>query len=194
MTEGSDANLGVTFGAGVRAARERLGWTQQQLSDRLLEHDLRMDTSAITRVESGSRDVRLSEAARIATALGATLDQLVPQPPDPQKKFDRTFAEVIERVEAVQLAVVGLSTYLLMIARILDDNPRMLTSMVFPGDRVPASTEDYFLCLAEGFSTAKPKWQMASDRKMRDLIVGVAVAAAKAAFGAEGDALDGAET
>lgn len=65
------------FGRSVRAAREHAQWTQQQLSDALAKHGLRIDTSAITRIENGSRDPRLSEAEAIAAALDLPLSDLL---------------------------------------------------------------------------------------------------------------------
>lgn len=60
-----------TFAERVRAARLAAGLTQQQLCDRLKdEAAVRLDTSAITRIESGRRDPRLSEALAIAAVLG----------------------------------------------------------------------------------------------------------------------------
>lgn len=68
-----------TFGRRVRAARERAGWTQQQLADALGRYGLKVDTSAITRIENGSRDPRLSEAESIANAFGLGLAELIPK-------------------------------------------------------------------------------------------------------------------
>lgn len=78
----TDGDLGATFGARVKLARERLGITQQQLSDRLRVLGLKVDTSAITRIEGGSRDPRLSEAQAIAHAFGIALLDLIPPPTD----------------------------------------------------------------------------------------------------------------
>jgi len=41
------------FGLRVRAARQQLGWTQQQLIDRLAEHEVPMDRSTLVKLERG---------------------------------------------------------------------------------------------------------------------------------------------
>jgi len=59
------------FGERVREFREQAELTQQQLSDRLREgFGIKLDTSAITRIESGAREPRLREAIAIAETLG----------------------------------------------------------------------------------------------------------------------------
>jgi transcriptional regulator with XRE-family HTH domain len=70
-----------TFGQNVRGARERVKWTQQQLSDRMSRYGVKLDTSAITRIENGSREPRLKEAQGIAAALGVELSDLVSDAP-----------------------------------------------------------------------------------------------------------------
>ena len=57
------AEVGSAFGDRAKSARLRAGLTQQQLCDRLGNS---LDTSAITRIEAGQREPRLSEALAIA--------------------------------------------------------------------------------------------------------------------------------
>jgi transcriptional regulator with XRE-family HTH domain len=73
--------LPSTFGQNVRAARERVKWTQQQLSDRMARYGVKLDTSAITRIEGDKREPRLKEAQAVAAALGVLLDDLLPDEP-----------------------------------------------------------------------------------------------------------------
>jgi transcriptional regulator with XRE-family HTH domain len=63
------------FGERAKAARLRAGLTQEQLSHRLLPGVV-LDTSAITRIEAGQREPRLSEALVIARVLGFELHDL----------------------------------------------------------------------------------------------------------------------
>ncbi|MBP2455690.1 helix-turn-helix domain-containing protein [Mycolicibacterium lutetiense] len=65
------------FGKRVRAQREGAGFTQRELSENLAELGVKLDTSAITRIENGSREPRLKEAAAIAHALGVSLSALI---------------------------------------------------------------------------------------------------------------------
>ena len=73
-----DAPEGVNaqFGDLMKTAREARGWSQRQLAELLAAVDLKLDPSAITRIERGSRDVKLSEAIAIAGVLEFRLDEL----------------------------------------------------------------------------------------------------------------------
>lgn len=69
----------ATFAERAKAARLRAGLTQQQLFERLRsEAGIVLDTSAITRIEAGQREPRLSEAIAIGRALNFGLDDLAP--------------------------------------------------------------------------------------------------------------------
>ena len=70
------------FGQRVRTARDNAGLTQIQLQELLTGYGVHFDTSAITRVESGEREPRLTEALAIADILGISLTGLMSPPPD----------------------------------------------------------------------------------------------------------------
>lgn len=65
----------------MRAVREAGGLAQTTLAARLNDHGIRVDGTAITRMEGGSRAIRLNEAVAIAAALDMTLPGLLhPEP------------------------------------------------------------------------------------------------------------------
>jgi len=66
---GAFAGVNQQFGARMRESRESRGWSQRQLAEMLRTVDLKLDPSAITRIERGTRDVRLAEAVAIASVL-----------------------------------------------------------------------------------------------------------------------------
>ncbi len=74
-------NVRPTFASRVRQIREGLGWSQEELARRLAEIGLRLDPTAITRIERGDRAVRIEEAVAIAQALRSPLNALL-QPVD----------------------------------------------------------------------------------------------------------------
>lgn len=80
MTNNEADDLRTTFGANVRRARERSGWTQGELADRLSGHSMTRDK--ILRLESGTRPTPLDEAVAIAQALEMRLDDLLMAPRD----------------------------------------------------------------------------------------------------------------
>lgn len=61
-----------TFGQAVKAARGRLGISQEELGMRI-----DADQAYVSRVEAGQQNVTLDSAAEIAAALGVGLDELV---------------------------------------------------------------------------------------------------------------------
>lgn len=71
------------FGKRVKSQREAVGWSQRELSERLAELGVKLDTSAITRIENGSRDPRLKEATAIAHALEIRFSELLNFNEDP---------------------------------------------------------------------------------------------------------------
>jgi transcriptional regulator with XRE-family HTH domain len=61
-----------TFARRVREVRERRGWTQQQLAERLRELGVPIDRTKVNRVETGARAVSVDDALAIAAALGVS--------------------------------------------------------------------------------------------------------------------------
>lgn len=73
------------FARACIVARARAGISQTELAQELAAHGVRIDGSAIARLENGRRNVRLNEAVAIARALGfPTVDAMVRPalPPD----------------------------------------------------------------------------------------------------------------
>ncbi|MEN4399366.1 helix-turn-helix transcriptional regulator [Mycolicibacterium senegalense] len=68
------------FGDLMREHREHRRWSQRRLADLLEQVGLRLDPSAITRIERGTRDVKLAEAIVIANVLEFGLDSIAFSP------------------------------------------------------------------------------------------------------------------
>jgi transcriptional regulator with XRE-family HTH domain len=101
-----------TFAERAKAARLRAGLTQQQLSDRLRrEAEVLLDTSAITRIEAGQREPRLSEALAIARVLEFGLNNLVPRADldyylsDVERLMDESRAALVKMLRSVDPVV-----------------------------------------------------------------------------------------
>lgn len=73
----NERGINVQFGDLMRERREYRGWSQRQLAEMLQSANLHLDPSAVTRIERGTRDVKLAEAIAIASVLGFNLDGLV---------------------------------------------------------------------------------------------------------------------
>lgn len=77
------------FGVAVAKARSAHGWSQRVLADRLSQRGLRVDATAVSRIESGSRSLKLGDAIKVADALDVELDALVTRSRSP---LDQWFA------------------------------------------------------------------------------------------------------
>ncbi|GAA2748796.1 helix-turn-helix domain-containing protein [Amnibacterium kyonggiense] len=73
--EGPDVD--GSFGSAVQAVRTQRGLSQRAFAEALGGHGLSVDASAISRIENGTRAVRLSEAVAIAKVLEVQLDFLL---------------------------------------------------------------------------------------------------------------------
>jgi transcriptional regulator with XRE-family HTH domain len=73
-----------TFAARLRELREKAGLTQAQLAQRAGLH-----LSAVTRFEHGRREPSLASAAKLAAALGVTVDELIRPATRPAPKRPR---------------------------------------------------------------------------------------------------------
>lgn len=72
----NDADRQVGFR--LQAAREAGEWNQSELAARLTEAGLRWSQGTLSRVETGQRPVRLTEAVVLAEVLGVALSELIP--------------------------------------------------------------------------------------------------------------------
>lgn len=71
------ANMKHTnFGDLLRARRNRLGISQRTLSERLAEAGMKIDPTAITRMETGQREPKLNEALALAEFLDIDLGSI----------------------------------------------------------------------------------------------------------------------
>lgn len=70
-------NLDQRFGASMKALRIERGWSQRDLASQLINKRMPVDASAVSRMESGARSLRLSEAGLVAEALGVTVSDML---------------------------------------------------------------------------------------------------------------------
>lgn len=64
-------------GGNIRELREGADLTQRELADRLRERGWQIDPTALTRIEAGTRSVRVSQLFLIADALSVTVSELI---------------------------------------------------------------------------------------------------------------------
>jgi transcriptional regulator with XRE-family HTH domain len=96
------------FGRRMRQERERLAITQGGLANGLGELGMKLDPTAVTRIEKGDRGLRLNEALAIAQVLGCTLDYLLD--PYPTPSLDDEIERLVERLDEVDQRVHAAQT------------------------------------------------------------------------------------
>lgn len=82
MHEDAESGFDKLVGARLRDLRRSKGWSQRQLAE-ALDGDVKLDPSAITRIERGERSIKLREAAAIANVLDVGIYQLVTELDNP---------------------------------------------------------------------------------------------------------------
>lgn len=65
------------FGQAVHEQRTLKGWSQREFAERLTDAGIAVDASAVSRIENGTRALRLVEAVVIADVLGQSLQTLL---------------------------------------------------------------------------------------------------------------------
>jgi len=136
----------AAFGERVRDARSRREWTQRQLAEKL-----NLDASAVSRLEQGTRAVRLGEAALIARVLNVDLGLLVYGDLDPVATLRRSRAEADQHMHEMRSAAVEMTTSFLDIVGLLDENPELFSALNQdnPGDDRPSNVDEYLEWIRE---------------------------------------------
>lgn len=122
-----------SFGAEVNRFRTMQGMSQRAFAQKLSDQGMPVDASAVSRIESGARSVRLSEAMTIADVLEVDLDLLVEGSRTPSQEFKslRRLADnsmnvlegdAIEFIEAFKDANRYLQRHPELLADITDDD------------------------------------------------------------------------
>jgi transcriptional regulator with XRE-family HTH domain len=65
------------FGRNMRDARIRKSWSQRELAEALTARGVKLDPSAVTRIERGAREAKLREAVAIAACLDIDVQKLL---------------------------------------------------------------------------------------------------------------------
>lgn len=69
------------FGERVKAERQARGWTQPYMAELLETHGIPMGVTTVTKIEGGSRPVRIVEAVGMADVFGVSVDALMGRGP-----------------------------------------------------------------------------------------------------------------
>ncbi|NOQ60691.1 helix-turn-helix domain-containing protein [Mycolicibacterium fortuitum] len=114
----------VGFGERVRDARQERKWSQKQLAEKI---DL--DASAVSRLEQGTRAIRLGEAALIARVLDVDLSFLVHGDLDPATALRRARSRADNRMHLTRRAAYEMAEEYLEIIDLLSENPDLFDNL-----------------------------------------------------------------
>jgi transcriptional regulator with XRE-family HTH domain len=85
----------LTFARRMRELRESLGMPQTHVATTLkLIHGIKIDPTAITRIERGTRTLRLDEAVAIASVLDHTVDEMLRPALPPEEQLLQAEQEI----------------------------------------------------------------------------------------------------
>jgi transcriptional regulator with XRE-family HTH domain len=125
------------FGERVKEARVKAGWTQRELAEKL-----HLDASAISRLEKGTRAIRLGEAAHIALALGVSLTYLV-YGPSLETVLASYRGGANEGVRETRSAAMGMAAHFNMLVDLLEHHPQLLERLAEDEGDPPKSVDEY---------------------------------------------------
>jgi transcriptional regulator with XRE-family HTH domain len=116
------------FGSMVFESRRALGISQKELSDGLASLGLMLDNSAISRIEKGTRALRLGEAIVIARALRFSLADFEEAVP-PAEDFARRQKSTKDALDLAYRALIVAADELSGLAFVAEGHPEVLREL-----------------------------------------------------------------
>lgn len=178
-----DATNEPTFnervGKRLREYREDRKWSQRRLAEVLEAHGLKLDPSAITRIELGQRDIKLHEAKALASALRVKIDELVKHDDDdPRQEMADELDWADERRQRAEAALSGVTLSYTRIVQLVEEHPDLIEALASRAG-VPATDTKQFLAF-EAYMIAEsgPHIRLAVDEEYRELISQILIAIA----------------
>ncbi|MBB4856271.1 transcriptional regulator with XRE-family HTH domain [Mycobacteroides chelonae] len=189
-----DQSFDKQFGDRVRQARAERDWSQRKLAEALDEIGVKLDPSAVTRIERGNREVKLREAAAIAVALGVPIQDLSPSPSvSPREQFESLLQLAARHGKEGREALGAMAMYLAAALNLCEHHPelipeRLLTEVPAGGDLLPI----FRLAIAQ--TVAKDPVAQAQNVENARLLMAVVESAVDNLIAVEGEESDAPET
>jgi len=130
------------FGEEVLASRRLQRISQKDLAEHLSERGLNVDASAISRIEKGTRAIRLSEAALIAGTLGFSLAD-VENPRDPGEDLERIKKAIDSSLSAAFQESLLVTDAVQDMLWLLERHPELLKALGRDWPVPPTSLSEY---------------------------------------------------
>ncbi|MEB3031774.1 helix-turn-helix domain-containing protein [[Mycobacterium] nativiensis] len=135
------------FGRRLRCERGNRNLSQRKLADELMRFGVKLDPSAIARIESGAREVKLREAAAIARAMHMIVDDLVPSNREDEafERFDRTCATAIQHAFKARQHLAKMAQYFRRAAQFVEVFPDIAAEIAAQAGHDRRSSPEGFL-------------------------------------------------
>jgi transcriptional regulator with XRE-family HTH domain len=173
-------DFGKAFGDKLRKEREERHWSQRRLAEEIARYGVKLDASAITRIERGARDVKLREANAFARSMHLLLDDLVDSPEhDPYERFMRTHSAAMDSARKARTHLAEMAQYLWRAAQLIDLYPEIVVDIAEIGDGNGPAAKKFLREHAHDFPEVEPEAVLDVDAATRDLLNRIAVAAAQ---------------
>ncbi len=170
------------FGRMLRCERENRNLSQRKLAEELVRFGVKLDPSAIARIESGAREAKFREVAAMARAMHMVVDDLVPwnREGEPFERFDRTCAAAIQHAFKARLHLAEMARYFRRAAQFVEVFPDIAAEIAAQADDDRRSTAEGFLeSYTRDFPEIQPAAVLDVDATTRDLLNRIAVAAVR---------------
>ncbi|MEZ2390862.1 helix-turn-helix domain-containing protein [bacterium RCC_150] len=149
MQQNLKASAEESFGASVSAIRTSLDLSQREFAARLTEKGMPVDASAVSRIEKGTRSVRLVEAMAIAEVLDVDLGRLVVGAESPLQEFRRMRRYADYALHDLQENLSQAAFLLYDANKHLREHPELLASLGNENHAAPERPEDYLGWVAQ---------------------------------------------
>jgi len=130
------------FGEEVLESRKLQRLSQKDLAEMLSGRGLNLDASAISRIEKGTRAIRLSEAAVIADVLGFSLSD-VEHPRDPLEDLVRIRKTIDSSLNAAFDGALQVADAIQEMIYVLERHPQLLETVAAEWVISPTSLPEY---------------------------------------------------
>lgn len=174
------------FGELVRGARVERGWSQRELADLL-----GLDTSAISRLEAGTRTTKLTEAVTLSEVLGVPLNALATRK-DPVGRIEAALGRADTRARSARTAVGAALRAYVEVSRLVADAPEpAMSALGLAGPDAPwGHIRDRVRTLSEGDPAADQvavpdRWTENIVQELAEMLVQRVVAVAEEAIAAD---------
>jgi transcriptional regulator with XRE-family HTH domain len=158
--EGDPESVDGIFGFLVTSFRNGKGLTQRQFAEKLTELGMKVDASAVSRIEKGERSVRLPEAMIIAEALDVEINSLVHYSRSPSQEFRSARREANGSLHELQEAISKMYFHIWEVYCKLEKRPELLSTLEDDTFGIPESPEGYLDWVAQRLASS---WKVSPE-------------------------------